>query len=133
LIAVGGCGDGSCEDIWCADTTTYASWQSDNYVFELPAGSAEAVAFEAAVEISGWGAFEGVTLGISHRDWGSNPVVSSEAIVRRDPVTDKLVAPVQILVYAQAGAGSYPTGRYTITATSRVGAFDPVSTTFELR
>jgi hypothetical protein len=72
-------------------------------------------------------------LGISHRDWGSNPSVGSDAIVRRDPVTNKLVAPVQILVYAQAGAGSYPAGRYTITATSSVGAFAPVSTTFELR
>lgn len=108
-------------------------WQSDRYTFTTPTSSAEVVVFDTLIEVSGWGAFEGLTLGITHSDWGSNPTVGVSAEVRRDPASGAYIAVVQIMVQAEGGAGTYPKGTYTITATSGYESVAPISTTIVLQ
>ncbi len=132
LLMLSGCG-GGCHDIWCAGPILEMRWQSDNYTFTTPTSSAEVAVFDTAIEVSGYGAFDGLKLNITHGDWGPNPVTSPYATVRLDQVSGKFIAPVQFLVYAAGGAGSYPKGTYTVTASSGYESVAPISTTIVLQ
>ena len=108
-------------------------WQSDRYVFTTPPSSAEVVVYDTRIDVWGWGVFDGDKLTISHGDWGSNPTTGTSAVVRLDPASGNYVALVQIVVQAEGGAGTYPKGIYSVTATSGYESVAPISTTIVLQ
>ena len=132
VLTLPGCG-GGCSDIWCAGPIIEMRWQSDRYVFVTPTSSADVVVFDTQIDVWGWGAYDGHKLTISHSDWGSNPTTGTYAVVRLDPESGNYVALVQIVVQAEGGAGTYPKGTYSITATSGYESVAPISTTVVLQ